>query len=654
MRFFVRTQYKDKEIKMKSNAKIFYVVLMIVVSTSLCFAANLTSNGLSNGNGGSGNFRPVNWIETDSGLPQGLGIGQISVGMNDQTALWALAIDNGGALVDNFSRSTDSGANWTAGTFNAGTGASQIFAVDDMTCWVVFNTGADQGLYKTSDGGTNWVNMNAGYGGSSFANVIHFFNDNDGFAQGDPIDGYYELYTTTNGGDDWTRVPQGDIPVPTAGEFGITGNYYAVEDNIWWGTNQGRIFYSTDKGYTWDVTMTPFGETNTVSCIFSDAMNGFAFRSYLDMGIEPEIDVTTDGGQTYSPLFVTGDMYARWFSYVPGTTSTFVGSSSEPGFEGASYSEDGGNSWITLNSGVPIQATAFLDEVTGWAGNWAGATSGGMYIFDGNLSVVTGEIEGTVTDIDEGFPIEGAVVTVGTFTTTTDVNGDYSMIMDVGSFTLTCEIDGYETYVQENVLIEEDQITTVDFQIQNLYLPPQNLTYEFATPNVVLHWDIPAASVGLTGYNVYRDGSLIDEIANITATLYPDLNVPAGTYTYYLTAMYGTHESVPSNEVEVEVVDADNILQTYGAVLHGNIPNPFNPSTAISFSLLNAGHVTIEIYNVKGEKVRNLVNENFEAASHSVVWDGRDNMGRTTSSGVYFYKMKTGSFTSTKKMVLMK
>ena len=206
MRFFTHTKYKDKEIKMKTNAKIFYVVLMIVVSISMSYAANLTSTGHSNGNGGPANFRPVNWIETDSGLPQGFGVGQISVSMTDPDALWGMAINNDGSVADNFTRSSDSGENWTAGTFNAGTGLSQLFSIDEDVCWAVFNTGADQGLYKTDDAGVSWVNMDAGYGASSFANVIHFFNDNDGFAQGDPIDGYYELYTTTNGGDDWTIV----------------------------------------------------------------------------------------------------------------------------------------------------------------------------------------------------------------------------------------------------------------------------------------------------------------------------------------------------------------------------------------------------------------------------------------------------------------
>ena len=81
---------------MKSNSKFLIIVLMIIVSTSMISAANFTSYGPSNGNGGSTNLRPINWIETDSGLPSGIGIGQISVAMNDSNDLWAMAINNDG------------------------------------------------------------------------------------------------------------------------------------------------------------------------------------------------------------------------------------------------------------------------------------------------------------------------------------------------------------------------------------------------------------------------------------------------------------------------------------------------------------------------------------------------------------------------------
>lgn len=88
--------------------------------------------------------------------------------------------------------------------------------------------------------------------------------------------------------------------------------------------------------------------------------------------------------------------------------------------------------------------------------------------------------------------------------------------------------------------------------------------------------------------------------------------------------------------------------------LGNNYPNPFNPITSIEFSLNEAGHVTLEVYNIKGEKVRTLVDENLEANSHTVIWNGTDDNLKTVSSGIYFYKMKTASFQETKKMILLK
>ncbi len=194
------------------------------------------------------------WIETSSGLASGIGVGQISIGMADANALWGVAINNDGSVNDAFTRSTDGGQTWAARSFNAGSGLSQLFAIDADVCWAVFNTGFNQGLYKTEDGGATWAKKGDAYGGSSFTNVIHFFNDVEGFAQGNPVGGYYELYTTSDAGESWTRVPEANIPPPISGEYGITGNYSTVGNSLWWETNQGRVYYSSDKGMTWEIT----------------------------------------------------------------------------------------------------------------------------------------------------------------------------------------------------------------------------------------------------------------------------------------------------------------------------------------------------------------------------------------------------------------
>ncbi|MCP4723999.1 MAG: T9SS type A sorting domain-containing protein [bacterium] len=89
-------------------------------------------------------------------------------------------------------------------------------------------------------------------------------------------------------------------------------------------------------------------------------------------------------------------------------------------------------------------------------------------------------------------------------------------------------------------------------------------------------------------------------------------------------------------------------------VLKQNYPNPFNPSTTIRFDLPTYSHVNLVIYNVSGEVVRTLANENFGFGNHRIVWDGRDDLGRQVSSGIYFYRLTAGRFTAVKKMLLIK
>lgn len=85
-----------------------------------------------------------------------------------------------------------------------------------------------------------------------------------------------------------------------------------------------------------------------------------------------------------------------------------------------------------------------------------------------------------------------------------------------------------------------------------------------------------------------------------------------------------------------------------------NYPNPFNPQTTIAFTIKDRGAVTLKVYNVNGELVRTLANENRAAGSYQLTWDGHNDAGQTVSSGVYFYKLVTNNFSQTKKMVLLK
>ena len=85
-----------------------------------------------------------------------------------------------------------------------------------------------------------------------------------------------------------------------------------------------------------------------------------------------------------------------------------------------------------------------------------------------------------------------------------------------------------------------------------------------------------------------------------------------------------------------------------------NYPNPFNPATEFRFDLPRASHVTIEVFNILGQKVKTLVDERRAVGSHVVDWDGKDERGADISSGIYFYKMVADDFSDIKKMVLLK
>jgi hypothetical protein len=88
--------------------------------------------------------------------------------------------------------------------------------------------------------------------------------------------------------------------------------------------------------------------------------------------------------------------------------------------------------------------------------------------------------------------------------------------------------------------------------------------------------------------------------------------------------------------------------------LSQNYPNPFNPTTQIEFALPTKSLVSLEIYNVLGQKVRTLVDGVMAAGYKSVTWDGTDQSGQAVTSGTYFYKLTTADKVFTKKMTMLK
>ncbi len=85
-----------------------------------------------------------------------------------------------------------------------------------------------------------------------------------------------------------------------------------------------------------------------------------------------------------------------------------------------------------------------------------------------------------------------------------------------------------------------------------------------------------------------------------------------------------------------------------------NYPNPFNPSTNIQFNLIKSAAVQLDVFNLQGKRVKTLVSETLSAGSHTVVWDGKDQHGKSVTSGLYIYKIKVGNLAAARKMILLK
>ena len=102
----------------------------------------------------------------------------------------------------------------------------------------------------------------------------------------------------------------------------------------------------------------------------------------------------------------------------------------------------------------------------------------------------------------------------------------------------------------------------------------------------------------------------------------------------------------------IEEIQSGNLPDLFS--LSQNYPNPFNPETQIEFSLPKTSFVTIDIFNILGTRIRNLVTEQLSAGYYTITWNSRGDSGQPVSSGVYLYRLQAGDYTETKKMLLLK
>ncbi|PBQ31649.1 hypothetical protein CNR22_07665 [Sphingobacteriaceae bacterium] len=280
-----------------------------------------------------------------------------------------------------YSRSINAGVTFSGGTIYSDTNTyviGNMEGIDANTAWVCafkkVGPGSGQGggaIHRTTNGGATWSNMTASgmfTNTTSFANFITFLTPSVAIANGDPINGEFELWRSTDAGLTWSLTPGANIPNPTSGEFAIVNLYAKVgTSNLWFGTNGDRMFRTTDAGITYSASPVSGIATNTITEIaFSSPLNGVCIE--VNASSVQELWHTSDGGATWSQISPVPTNMGTWdITPIPGTgylVSYDAGTNSK-----ISYSSDNGVTWTDWGStGIPYVTGDFVDGTTGWAG----------------------------------------------------------------------------------------------------------------------------------------------------------------------------------------------------------------------------------------------------------------------------------------------
>ncbi len=236
--------------------------------------------------------------------------------------------------------------------------------------------------------------------------------------------------------------------------------------------------------------------------------------------------------------------------------------------------------------------------------------------------------------------------------------------MMVSADKIVLSVTGGSLQVTVKATVNDEDTAPVTFTFTQLN-PAELASFDGAlqTDRVVLNWST-VSQTNNAGWRIMRsvDGETFEAVGNFVQGAgtsdalmnytFEDKDLPGADRVYYRLEQVDLDGSISQSNVIEVLLGARMPLPTEFAV---NVyPNPFNPSTTISYDLPEAGAVTVVIYDVLGQQVRRLVSQVASAGRYSIQWDARDNQGRGVASGVYIAKVDAGASTLSQKMLLLK
>ena len=274
----------------------------------------------------------------------------------------------------------------------------------------------------------------------------------------------------------------------------------------------------------------------------------------------------------------------------------------------------------------------------------------------------------SVDDAPEDAAISWTVTTAGSgalsVLDTEDMMLELDANMMVSADKIVLKVTGGDLQVTVKATVDGEDTAPVTFTFTQLN-PAELASFDAAmqSDKVVLNWST-VSQTNNAGWRITRsvDGENFEAVGNFVQGegtsdalmnySFEDENLPGVDKVYYRLEQVDLDGSISqSNMIEV-LLGARMPLPTEFAV--SVYPNPFNPSTTISYELPKASPVTVVIYDVLGQQIRQLISQHNSAGRYQVQWDARDNQGRGVASGVYIAKIDAGTSTLSQKMLLLK
>ena len=337
------------------------------------------------------------WLFQEAGITNYV----LSIRSVNESVVWA------GTTFGKYLRTLDGGSTWTSGSV-PGAGSVHFYTIAAIDSEIAYFSGYDMELnetriYKTLDGGNNWMLQYQNGETGAFINSIAFWNDSAGLAVSDAVDSSFIILRTVDGGENWDQVDTENIPAPLTGEFagfadgGGTSLSMAGDKYAWFGTAYDvesddpiRVFRSSDQGLSWEVSETNLTSSGVyhgiTSMTFIDSLSGFAGSSnypWEETVGTPRTTLvkTTDGGKTWESVNSFPSVDVGTLAIIPDSDPQMIFTTS---IQGSLISVDGGLTWERLNHQY-LLALDFASPGAGWA---AGGPEGKILKFAGYNNTV--------------------------------------------------------------------------------------------------------------------------------------------------------------------------------------------------------------------------------------------------------------------------